>query len=610
MPAYKLQLAEQQEDREELKRQLDQEVQGCTEVRIVERNHVKKFLMEYDVWHLSEIDYPLRLIYEDYVEKYKIPYRATLTCLHTFDKMKLHAIREEMQTMAGRRKHRLKYEDKLMFLPYETKIEIAEQLAKANNKAGLVWDFAKQYSRKLKQQMFECLDYVMSAYNGCERKEKLTALHYLYEYCVKAGIIDLELITLKQEKDFSDYLPQNMPVRKHTRFIGVIEICRRRLFLQADQIHWHAQVWYLERFHFSKERINLSKKVESVSFLEIIQEENRKYLKEYMRYTLGITYMTLSSIQIKFLDIRKFLQAFDGEDMNICEVQEEKIHLYLEELRKEEVAEKTFNGRLFSIRHFFSFLLVKGYIRRIPFLYEMYQKKEIPVHHDRSVREEVCVEILSKLYRFPEHLRLMFLHLWCAGLRCSEVCTLHGDAYEWKNGDAWIKVYQIKMKTYKRIPIPEMLYKLMGVYIEKYQIQPEEYLFKNKNGGAYLYATFRMQMLRLCSENQIAGGEYLFKSHDYRHTVATEYYESGVSIQAVRDYLGHDYEDMTRQYIDYMPRRLDAANEEFFSQQGESLAAGLRKGGADGGSDLHLQDGMLSESPAGAERKSETGVGI
>ena len=46
MPAYKLQLAEQQEDREELKRQLDQEVQGCTEVRIVERNHVKKFLME------------------------------------------------------------------------------------------------------------------------------------------------------------------------------------------------------------------------------------------------------------------------------------------------------------------------------------------------------------------------------------------------------------------------------------------------------------------------------------------------------------------------------------------------------------------------------------
>ncbi len=252
------------------------------------------------------------------------------------------------------------------------------------------------------------------------------------------------------------------------------------------------------------------------------------------------------------------------------------------ETPQKNVTEKTFNGQLFSIRHFFNFLLVKGYIQKIPFQYELYQKKLNPVHHDRSVREEVCEEILSKLYRFPEHIRLMFLHLWCAGLRCSEVCTLQGDAYEWKNGDAWIKVYQIKMKTYKRIPIPEMLYKLMGVYIGKYQIQPGEYLFKNKNGGAYSYGTFRYHMLKLCSENQIAGGEYLFKSHDYRHAVATEYYESGVSIQAVRDYLGHDYEDMTRQYIDYMPRRLDAANEEFFSQQEESLAAGLRKGGQDG----------------------------
>ena len=176
----------------------------------------------------------------------------------------------------------------------------------------------------------------------------------------------------------------------------------------------------------------------------------------------------------------------------------------------------------------------------------------------------------------------MFLHLWCVGLRCSEVCTLEGDAYEWKDGDAWIKVYQIKMKTYKRIPIPEMLYKLMNVYIKKYQIQPGEYLFKNKNGGAYLYGTFRSQILRLCRENQISGGEYVFKSHDYRHSVATEYYESGVSIQAVRDYLGHDHEDMTRQYIDYMPRKLDMANEEFFSQQETSLAAGLMKGGSDG----------------------------
>ena len=581
MPAYAFRVAEPQENREELERQLTQEVRECTEVRITERNHVKRFLMKYGVWQLSEMDYTLRVMFEKYLKESQISVSA-LSCLHAFDQMKIHAMREEMQTITGRRKYELKYENRVLYLPYYPKLEVANLFAKARDKSNLVWDFTKKYERNLKQQIFQCLNRIVTINSTWERKEKLTALQYLYEYCGQMGIVDLESLTLKQEAEFVEYLPPGISGKRLKRWIVIIELCRKTLFLQADQIHWHAQVWYLERFHFSRERVNPSQMVERISFLEINQEDNKTYLKKYMRYALGITDMALSSIRNRFLEIRNLLQTFDGEDKSICELPDEEIQAYLEKLRKKDVAEKTFNSQLFNIRHFFNFLLVKGYIQKIPFQYELYQKKENPVHHERSVKEEVCEEILSKLYRFPEPLRLMFLHLWCAGLRCSEVCMLEGGAYEWKNGDAWIKVYQIKMKTYKRIPIPEMLYRLMKVYIEKYQIQPEEYLFKNKNGGAYCYATFRIQMLRLCRENQIAGGEYLFKSHDYRHAVATEYYESGVSIQAVRDYLGHDYEDMTRQYIDYMPRRLDAANEEFFDQQEESLASGLMKGERNG----------------------------
>lgn len=581
MPAYGLRLAEPQEEREELERQLTQTVRECTEVGIVARNHVKRFLMEYGVWQLSEMDYLLRLTFGDYLKGKKIS-TAPSICLHAFDQMKLHAMREEMQTLEGRRKYEVKYKDEVLFLPYYPKLEIAEQFISARDKNFLVWDFRKQYAKNLKEQIFQCLNDIITAYDSWERKVKLTALQYLYDYCGLRGITDLECLTLEQETDFQEYLRKRLSGATLDRAVQIIELCRKVLFLQAEQIHWHAQVWYLERFHFSKERVNQSKKVGSFSFREIVKEDNRKYLKEYMRYMLGITDMALSSVRIKFLEIRNFLQTFDKEEKNVCELQEKQIHKYLETLRKKDVLGKTFNGELFHILHFFNFLMAKGYIKKIPFQHELYRKKENPVHHDRSVHEEVCEEILAKLYRFPEHIRLMFLHLWCVGLRCSEVCTLKGDAYEWKDGDAWVKVYQIKMKTYKRIPIPEMLYKLMEVYIRKYQIQPGEYLFKNKNGGAYLYVTFRSQMLRLCSENQISGGKYVFKSHDYRHTVATEYYESGVSIQAVRDYLGHDYEEMTRQYIDYMPRKLDAANEIFFSQQEESLATGLMKGDSDG----------------------------
>lgn len=67
MPAYVLRLEEAQEKREELERQLCQAVQECTEVRIVSRNHVKRFLMEYGIWQLSEMDYPLRCMFEEYL---------------------------------------------------------------------------------------------------------------------------------------------------------------------------------------------------------------------------------------------------------------------------------------------------------------------------------------------------------------------------------------------------------------------------------------------------------------------------------------------------------------------------------------------------------------
>ena len=76
------------------------------------------------------------------------------------------------------------------------------------------------------------------------------------------------------------------------------------------------------------------------------------------------------------------------------------------------------------------------------------------------------MEILKKLYLFPERLRCMFLHLWCLGLRASEVCTLKGNAYYQQGEDYWIQVYQVKMKNYKRIPIPQALYQIMKVYLK------------------------------------------------------------------------------------------------------------------------------------------------
>ena len=114
--------------------------------------------------------------------------------------------------------------------------------------------------------------------------------------------------------------------------------------------------------------------------------------------------------------------------------------------------------------------------------------------------------------------------------------------------------------------------------IKRTSAESVSYTHLSKKGGAFQYATLRYQMLKYCEKNKIADGEYIFRSHDYRHNLATLYYDNGISLQAVRDYLGHEYEEMTRQYVDYMPKKLEKASEAYFQEETHSFAAELMKG--------------------------------
>ena len=297
-----------------------------------------------------------------------------------------------------------------------------------------------------------------------------------------------------------------------------------------------------------------------------------------MKYCLGITSSKVN-IAAEYCNIlKKFLDIDTAEKAISVKMQTGNImEKYFRLLDSKNIKEGTFNNMLQAITHFFDYLKVQDIIQKVPYHVEYYLKKEIYTHHNRSINEDVYMEMIHKLPLFPEKPRLVFLHLWALGLRCNEVCTLKGNAYYMQGRDAWIQVYQYKMKNYKKVPIPLALYKLMKVYIRKNGILPEEYVFQNSTGGAYLYGTFRKQMMKYCGKYGIGDGTYQFKSHDYRHTLATMFYDNGTSIQSVRDYLGHDFEEMTQQYIDYMPKKISKANKEYLSKEENSLAAGIKR---------------------------------
>lgn len=580
MPAEIIRWAEYERAIEENKNsQIKEELKACPGIEQHVRAKLRQFLIEKGIRSIfdNEMGYPLRMEYEDYLE---VDANKKRSYLKAYDRVIQYVIQKQRQTLEGKRRYEWKYQNTVLFLRYHPDPDLAEGFFDARNTERMTWDFSRDSPEKLKRQIFDTLTYIIENVKSWNcQKTKLTALQYFYDFCCKRKMHDIEALEETDLEAYHQYLKEYCINKAATRCgMVVMNLCRKLSFVRADKIHWTAGVWYLERLHLPEYRINQSKPIESISFIEIHEPENRKYAQEFMKYELGINGQAVSTIIKRYNEVRNFILYMEEHGISITECASEDLGEYFRILLEKNLMPKGYNERILEVTYFMRFLIVRKYLKPISFHPEYYYQKVIPVHHQRSVNEEVCREVIGRLKYFPEHLRCMFLHLWCLGLRGSEVCTLKGDAYYWEGKDPWIKIYQVKMKSYKRIPIPKALYDVMEVYIKHHDVKPDEYIFKNKKGGAFLYTTFRRQMLKSCEINKIQNGKYIFKSHDYRHTVATMFYDSGVSLQSIRDYLGHLYDEMTRQYIDYMPKKVEQANMEYFNVPENNLAACLKRG--------------------------------
>lgn len=551
------------------------EMEQCETAEKQLMGNVKRFLIRQGVRHISEMNYPLREQYEQELCKTR-KYESALRYLRVFDKIKQFAVREELKCFSNKARAGLEYKEEKLFLPYLPNEKLAMDYDKIQDKHELVWDFARQAPAKLKRQVFQILNYILDNVHVHNPKEQrgrfLLPLRWLYDFCVEEAIEDIECMEMSQVNAFEKIVAQKVVNVKNS--MQIVDNSRKILFVSAKDIHWHANVWYMERFHLSADRINPSNPVHRISFLEITNEKNRKLLQEYARYHIGVGGLTIFNIRMKLCIIKRFLERFKDEE-SICQVKRTQLDTYFKEMQETDIKDETFNIKVNDIHGFYRYLKINAYIKEIPFYPEYYLKKTYPVHNDRSVEEEICMELLEKLHLFPVVPGLIFLNLWCTGLRISEVCTLKGNAFYWDGEDAWIKIYQIKLKAEKMIPIPSVLYTIMSTYIDRNHIRPKDFIFKGKNGNAYRVASFIKTFKNNCRMHQINQSGYDFKSHDFRHTLATMFYDDGVSIQVIRDFLGHETEDMTKQYIDYMPQKLAQANEKYFEESKNSLASAI-----------------------------------
>ncbi len=539
------------------------------------RNKVLLYLMEHGIQDCKQIDYDVR---SDYKESLKgSGCRKLHEYIKAMDVLKLEAIRKENISNPLKPKA-LKYSGEKLFLLYHPDYEVAKTFYYIRDKEELLFDFSLEGSEIVKRQIFKMLTYVLEEKKDWhDRRERfLIPLKRLYIFCNENAVEDIELLTAEQIEAFRLSMEGKVGTKTDT-YMQIIYNITKYLFITAKNTNWDANIWYLERFSFNDGRVNPAREIERITFNQI-SDDNRALLKDYMKYQIGIAQRTsLQTIRCQYYDIVIFLKYCDAEKWSLTEVDAERMEKYISSVDAEDIQAESYNHRIISVARLFDYMKSKKLVQREPLQFDYYLKTVHVKHNDRTVSIENQKQVLKKLKHLPLYLRLMFLNLWCEGIRVCELCVIKAGMYRWDGQDAWLKLYQNKMKKEKCIPIPVELYKIMKKYIEDTGIKADEYVFQNKKGGAYDAGTFTKQMKRELKKAGLI--EYDFKAHDFRHTIGTSLNKDyNVSIEAIREFLGHNSSDMTKQYIDFVPEMLDSANENYFSKEENKLATYIKKG--------------------------------
>lgn len=528
-------------------------------------NKVFFILSILDVSSPGDITWEIRKCFKEYLAR-TVVRESVDTYIKALDKVKLSDIRKRHNAFGNLIPE---YEDRSFFLLYYPDYGIAKSFYYQQDKDELVFDFGCKAPTLMKRQIFSMIVHVLQTYRDShDRRERfLFPLRMLYRFCVERSISDMMRMTQDDVDAFAACIGPIAGSKKKI-YMQVIGNTERFLFLSAEKIPWEAHVWYLERLHFKEDRYNPANPVGSLSFRSVRIDENREDFKEYMMYLLGTAVrLSIQTIRCVFYACRNFLLLCDRKNIGLSEVDDALVNVFLEYLEEQELGEASFNRTISSVQGFMRYLQKEGKMKKLSLPLLFYYKKAYVHHNDRYVTQEQREAIFRALPSMSWDSQVIFEILYATGLRINEACQLRWENFSLSETDpdtAWLQMHQKKMKSDKNIPIPRAAYDAVQEYVQERHRKPDEYIFQDRKGEP---ARTELVTKRLKKELQDAGVSpevYSFRSHDFRHTIATDMDSDGTALQATREYLGHKSDVMTEKYLDRQQEMMDLATEKFY----------------------------------------------
>ena len=435
----------------------------------------------------------------------------------------------------------------------------------------LYGDFGRDVAQTVKLQIELLLNYVVkSVKNKEERRNKyLFPLKYLLCYVKNSGLQDILKMDADQEAEIALML-RNQMGESNVNATKFIAFCRKTLFLEAKEINWEANVWYVEKLNISPERYSLSSTIDSFSFLDIRREDNRKMLQEYLKYLFVVTNLNLGTVRIKQTYIKEFLKYLEKQEKAITMIDGNSVKEYFEKLSIQRISSQSYNSKIQAVTIFLQYLQMKDYVNHFAILVFFYKKKSYPKNYEVRDLDKKLELLMLHLSEFPEQLRLMSLILLYTGINKGKMFLLRNVDFYYENENSWMKV----PGTNRSVPIPDILHLLVLRYSEKNHIDIERLLFLNRD-KKYTARSFEEAITKQCLKFGILDGEYVFKGNEYQKELCKALYRNGTSIQAIREYMGYSTYETVKKYIGWVDEEVARKSDEFFKQEERSLRGNL-----------------------------------